>query len=510
MADAFVNDQQPETNYGYLDWLRTEASTKQSVSYLRFDVPPLTEAIETATLRVFAERNSAIGYDVRRVADNSWDELTITYSTAPPVGNVVDSSGAFDRGTWTSVDVTPLVTGGGELTVAMTTAEPGRMTRYSSREAGLTSPQLVVSVATGDGDAVAPTTPTQLSATAQMSGGVTLSWLPSTDDVGVTGYTIYRDGGRLATVGATLTTYADISVAPLTSYSYTVDAFDGAGNHSAQSIPALVTTPAAVGDPVITAAGDICGGCEATAVLVEAIDPTYALTLGDNQYSDGALSEYLADYDRSWGRFKSETYPAPGNHDWHTANAQGYRDYFGTRADPDGDGNTWYSWNVGNWHLISLDSDCGDVGGCGAGSPQYEWLAADLLADAHQCTLAYWHHPRFSSGTTHGGRTSVQPFWELLYDEGAEIVLSGHEHNYERFGPQSPTGEADPEGITEFVVGTGGAGHYPFGNPEPNSLVRNATTSGVLKLALHTRSYDFQFVSVAGEGFTDSGSGSCS
>lgn len=509
VADAFVVDAKPLANHGNDDTLYTDSSPKTFVSYLRFDVRGLIGSVETATLRLYAETSNRIGYDVRRVSDNTWDELSITYSNAPPVGEVVGSSGPFDGGTWTSVDVTPLLTGNGEVSVALTTTNRLGLTRYDSRETGSTSPKLaLVTEAT---DTELPGIPSGLTATAQSAGEVDLSWSAATDNVGVTGYTIYRDGAELATVDGSTTTYADTSVEPLTTYSYTVDAFDRASNHSDQSIPALATTPEAIdtSGPVITAAGDICGDCEPTARLVETIAPTYALTLGDNQYPDGALPQFLADYDLSWGRFRSETYPAPGNHDWHAANAQGYRDYFGARANPDGDGNTWYSFNVSNWHIISLDSDCGEVGGCGVGSPQYDWLKADLAADIHQCTLAYWHHPRFSSGTNHGGSTAVQPFWELLYDDGAEIVLSGHEHNYERFAPQSPTGSADPNGITEFVVGTGGAGHYPFGTPEPNSLIRDAATFGVLKLVLHPSSYDFQFVPVPGRTFTDSGTASC-
>jgi Calcineurin-like phosphoesterase len=327
--------------------------------------------------------------------------------------------------------------------------------------------------------------------------------------VGVAGYSIYRDGAQLATADGSATSFLDASVAPATTYTYAMEAFDAAGNRSGLSLPVSATTPAAGGDPVITAAGDICGNCEPTAQIVESIDPTYALTLGDNQYPDGALGEYLSDFDLSWGRFLDKTYPAPGNHEWHTPGAQGYRDYFGVRADPDGDGNTWYSFDVGAWHVVSLDSDCAEVGGCGPGSPQYDWLEADLAADAHRCTLAYWHHPRFSSGTTHGGSVAVGPFWELLDAAGAEVVLSGHEHNYERFAPQSPTGVADAGGIVEFVVGTGGNCCYPFGSPEANSLFRETGTIGVLELTLHPDSYEFRFVVAPDGASIDSGGASC-
>lgn len=253
---------------------------------------------------------------------------------------------------------------------------------------------------------------------------------------------------------------------------------------------------------VITAAGDICGkndpkSCAGTANRVLAIDPVVALTLGDNQYYEGSLSQYRNAYDKSWGKFKARTRPSPGNHEYLTAGAQGYRSYFGIS------GRTWYSFNVGDWHLVSLDSNCSRIGGCGPGSNQYQWLAADLASDSHRCTLAYWHHPRFSSGTEHGGTTAVQPFWSLLAAEHAELVLTGHEHHYERFSKQN--------GITEFVIGTGGVAEpgYPFGSPEPNSVKRIRGIKAVGKFTLNTGGWSMQLVTALGE-VKDSASSSCS
>ena len=261
----------------------------------------------------------------------------------------------------------------------------------------------------------------------------------------------------------------------------------------------------AAADPVIAAAGDICGSptdCAPTAALLGQINPTRVLTLGDNAYQDGSPSQYTSYYDPNWGKYKTKTSPAPGNHDYHTSGGAGYFGYFGSQAPA-----PYYSFDLGSWHLISLN---GEVS-VSTGSAQETWLKADLAAHPGQCTLAYWHEPRFSSGSVHGSDSSFDPFWRDLYAAGADVVLNGHEHNYERFAPQNPSGQTDSKGIREFVVGTGGAdeGSYPFGTPVANSEVRKSTTHGVLKLTLHPGSYDWQFVPAAGSSFTDSGSGSC-
>ncbi len=270
------------------------------------------------------------------------------------------------------------------------------------------------------------------------------------------------------------------------------------------------STPAATpagSNEVLLAAGDIasCGskGDEATAKLLDGLQGTVA-TLGDNAYGSGTASEYANCYDPTWGRQKARTRPAPGNHDYKTPDAAGYFGYFGTAAGKPGAG--YYSYDLGTWHVIVLNSNISmDVG-----SAQETWLTKDLAAHPAACTLAYWHHPRFSSGSTHGSDAMSQAIWQDLYDNGAEIVLVGHEHNYERFAPMDASGAADSAtGIREFVVGTGGASHYPFGTALPTSEVRNSDTFGVLQLTLHDGSYDWKFIPVAGKTFTDSGSGKC-
>jgi hypothetical protein len=263
---------------------------------------------------------------------------------------------------------------------------------------------------------------------------------------------------------------------------------------------------------VLVGAGDIAScngpGDEATAKLLDNIAGT-VFTVGDNVYPDGTATEFGQCYDAAWGRHKARTRPAPGNHDYHTEDASGYFNYFGAVAGDPAKG--YYSYDLGAWHIIVLNSNCKEVGGCEAGSPQEQWLRADLAAHPTTCTLAYWHHPRFSSGK-HGSAPEMQAFWEALYAYGADVVLAGHDHSYERFAPQDPSGKRDEvRGIRQFVVGTGGAKLRSFEENLPNSEVREAETWGVLKLTLHPTSYAWKFipVPVKGKTFTDSGSATC-
>lgn len=229
------------------------------------------------------------------------------------------------------------------------------------------------------------------------------------------------------------------------------------------------------------------------------------LTLGDNQYSQGRLGAFEGSYEKTWGRFKAATYPAPGNHEYYMDGASGYYAYFGDAArDPE---KGYYSFDLGAWHLIALNSNCDPVGGCGEGSKQLEWLKKDLAENQGKCTLAYWHHPRFSSGR-HGSNGTYDSFWQVLTNAGAELALSGHDHNYERFAPQTPGGEATTEGVRQFVVGTGGKGLRPIKKARDNSEVFVSDAFGVLFLTLNEGSYDWSFVSTSGETL-DSGTESC-
>ena len=271
----------------------------------------------------------------------------------------------------------------------------------------------------------------------------------------------------------------------------------------------FASSATAVGDPVLVGAGDIawCGGTgdSATAALIRKI-PGTVFDAGDNAYQYGSTADYANCYDPTWGAFKSRTRPAPGNHEYMTSGARGYFGYFGVRAGSSSKG--YYAYDLGRWRIYALNSNCWAVGGCQRGSPQEVWLRHDLAAHPHSCVLAYWHHPLFSSGT-HGNDAEVRPFWDDLYAAHGEVVINGHDHDYERFARQTPSGSLSARGIREFVVGTGGRSHYPFRTIRPHSRVRNSTTFGVLKLTLHPTSYDWRFVPVAGRTFADSGSTSC-
>jgi hypothetical protein len=263
-------------------------------------------------------------------------------------------------------------------------------------------------------------------------------------------------------------------------------------------------------DRVLIGAGDIAscasGGDERTADLLDGIRGT-VFTTGDNAYERGSATEYAECYDPSWGRHLARTRPTPGNHEYGTSGAAGYRGYFGARALDEG--RTYYSYDLGGWHLVALDSNCAAVGGCGVGSPQEQWLRLDLARNPTDCTIGYWHHPRFSSGA-HGSSTAVAPLWQALEDHGAEIILAGHDHDYERFAPQTAAGVADPEtGIREFVVGTGGRSLYAFGTPLPNSQARSNSTAGVLKLTLYGGRYTWQFMPATVGAYSDSGGDEC-
>ena len=267
------------------------------------------------------------------------------------------------------------------------------------------------------------------------------------------------------------------------------------------------------GDPVFIGAGDIAE-CDshsyATDSLIDTM-PGTIFTAGDNAYPNGSDSDYVNCYAPTWGKEKARTYPALGNHEYNLGNANAYFNYFGTSwGYPTG----YYSYDLGSWHIIVLNSMGNPYVSTDAGSPQEQWLKADLAAHTNLCTLAIWHHSRFYSPistTDNGDQASVKSFWVDLYNAGADVVVGGHEHMYERFAPQDANGVADPEaGIREFVVGTGGAGlGGAYTSVRQNSEVRNNATFGVLRLTLHAASYDWQFIPIRGQTFTDSGSGSC-
>jgi hypothetical protein len=452
-ADAQVSEANPTANYGALGRLLVDGGADPDVaSYLRFDVSGVTAPVQRATLRLWVQSDggSQNGPEVR-VTGTSWSEAGLTWSNRPaPTGGVLDYKGALAGSTWAEYNVTSAVTGNGAVGfVLLPESNDGAV--FDSRQ-GANKPQLVLYTNSTETPTPTPTaTPTRTP----------------------------------------------------------------------------TPTPAPTGDPVVMAAGDnVCGAdssggsCKqmATSDLVVAAAPQAVLVLGDVQYECGEASDFTSFYDPSWGRVKDRTHPAVGNHEYRTstdpahdcygnpAGAQAYFDYFGAAAGQMGKG--YYSFDLGAWHLIALNSNCSKAGGCGVGSAQERWLRADLAAYPTACTLAYWHHPLYSSG----GRatTATKALYQALYDFNADLILTGHDHTYERFAPQNATGgRDDARGIREFVVGTGGRNLTSWATIAANSQVRNNSTFGVLKLTLHPRSYDWVFVPIAGQSFSDSGSTAC-
>ena len=290
-------------------------------------------------------------------------------------------------------------------------------------------------------------------------------------------------------------------------------------------------------DPVIVAVGDLAcqslthgqgvGACRSGEIadLIRDIDPDRFLALGDIQYNNGKLSEFLRVWDVQFGDLGEIIAPAPGNHEYGTTDAAGYFAYFGAAAHP---AHGYYSFDLGEWHIVSLNSDiCGDDPGCGPGTPQGDWLRADLAANADAtCTLTFMHHPRYDwrpyqkwmvdDGTTQFGGSETAPLvplWDVMYDHGVDVVLNGHNHLYQRWAPQDADGNAVSDGAIQFTVGTGGRSLYPFGPPPmPENLDATQNKAfGVLQMTLHADSYDYGWVPLAGEpAFEDAGTVACS
>jgi len=394
-----------------------------------------------------------------------------------------------------------------------------------------------VSVQVANGATPSDTTPptvwvTSPAAGATVSGTVTLA-ADASDAVGVTQAKWYVDGVEVAWDGAA-PWQASWSSTTVASGLHTIfaKAADAAGNWGTSptiSVTVATVTPTPTptptpapspGDPVIAAAGDIAaaqlspgttsGGQWLTDDLLDQIRPNAVLTLGDHVYETSTLAAFSTYYTPNWGRFKSITRAINGgSHDFYGGGD--YYTYFGQNAGPAPYAS--YSYDIGAWHVVAINNYCSDshVGGCGVGSKWYTWLKNDLAAHPAKCTLAYWHQPYWTSGSNHAPYTAVRDYMDLLYSAGADVLLSAHNHQYERFAPMDPAGRRDDtRGIQEFVVGTGGRSFYGFNStPAANSLARNNNTFGVLKLVLHPTGWDWRFMPVAGQSFTDSGSSSC-
>lgn len=394
----------------------------------------------------------------------------------------------------------------------------------------------------GGGGGTPPPPPTGVTATNVGSNRVDLSWNAS---AGATSYNVLRTPSPNPG-STTTTTFADTSVQPSTQYSYTVVAVNASGSSAPSSPPVVVTTPpgGGGGGNVVGAAGDIAcdpadaaynGGngtstrcrMKATAQLLTNVD--HILAVGDQQYECGGLAAFNQSYGQSWGvaGLKNKTHPiladeeyaSSGGTDCGAPGADGYFSYFASvlAAQP---GNTaedptkgYYSFEIGAWHVVALNSECSEIGGCSQGSPQYNWLQADLNASSTQCTLAYWHTPRFAS-KKNGPQVNAATlgFWNLLQNEGAEIVLGGNSHFYERLAPRLPSGTLNANGIRQFVVGTGGKSHGGLADPGlrlPGSEAGQRTEFGVLKLTLNASSYSWNYDVEGSSSFADTGTTGC-
>jgi len=531
VADSYVSRKNPSKNFGAETRLYARTGPIMR-SYVRFSVSglPADATVTRATLQVYSPSGSAVTLEAHRVANTTWGEGTINFNNAPAFdASATASSGPFPAGQWLSLDVTRLVAGNGAVSLVLTTTSQ-TTTSLASREDTALPPSLLVETTVPADAAPTNTSPPAVLGNPQPSETLTAqpgAWT-GTQPVDYT-----YQWQRCQPDGLSCTDLADAEassyvVAPDdagNTLRVEVTATNGAGSATAVS---AVTSVVGESDPVIAAAGDIAcdpqstsfnnGAGTATACRQQhtsdlLLDPTVfpsltaVLPLGDLQYENGAYTKFLSSYDPSWGRLKAITRPVPGNHEYVTAGAASYYQYFGSTAGDPAKG--YYSYDLGAWHLIALNSNCGPVGGCASGSPQEQWLKADLAATQSTCTLAYWHHPRFSSGGEHGNDSTYDAFWRDLYASGADVILVGHEHDYERFARQTPGQVPDTRGIREFVVGVGGRSSYTFSTAQPNSEVRITQQFGVLKLTLHGSSYSWELVA---ENHTvlDSGTTTCS
>lgn len=349
-----------------------------------------------------------------------------------------------------------------------------------------------------NGDTTPPTAPSGLTSTGTTSSSVSLRWTAATDNVGVTGYEVLRNGSVVGTTSGT--TFTDTGLASGTAFTYTVRARDAAGNLGPASNSVQVSTqPPGPGDSItVVAAGDIASLTNRqhyeTAKLIDQIKPNHILTVGDNQYDSGKLSEFTAHYDKSWGKYKSITHPATGNHEWED-DLKGYKAYFGAQAYPQG--KPYYSWDAGEFHFVSFDSY--PLYDNGSDSTQLTWLKADLAANTKPCVIGYWHHPRFNSGE-YGDKSVMAPLWNAFADAKADLVLAGHDHHYERLKPLNKSGSVDEtNGLRSAIVGIGG--DYLYNDVKPRAGVEKwfADSHGVLKLTLSGRSYSWEVIDTAGK-----------
>jgi PKD repeat protein len=505
-ADGYVRSAKPTSNYASATDIRVRSASDTYTGYVQFTVDGLTAAPSRVVLRLFVTDASPDGGAVWPVT-SSWSEATLTASTAPTYsGPALGDLPRASLGSWVEADVTQAVTGNGTYSFAIG-PQSGNSVLYSSRE-GANPPQLVISGAgTPPPPPAAPVasfSATPTSGTAPLavtftdtSTGTPTSWAWDFDNDGTTDSTAQNPTHTYSSAGT---------------YSVRLTVGNAGGNDTltrTDLISATTPPPPDPGAAVLVGAGDIakCTSTvdEATAALVEAI-PGAVFTAGDNVYENGTATEFANCYDPSWGRFRSRTRPTVGNHEYGTTGASGYFGYFGAAAGEAGKG--YYSYDVGSWHIVALNSECSIVS-CAAGSVQEQWLRADLAAHPTACTMAIFHRPLFSSAST-SGATAVRPLWQALYDANAELIVNGHAHVYERYAPQRPDGTLDLQrGIRQFTIGTGGVAHAGAGTLKPNNEVFENVSYGVMKFTLRAGGYDWQFIPIPGDTLNDAGSGTC-
>ncbi|MGH2922047.1 MAG: LamG-like jellyroll fold domain-containing protein, partial [Gaiellaceae bacterium] len=517
-------------------WLKTSVNGDRSVIGKRasnryWHVEVTDDSSHAGQLRATVRGGSGTrqAYSLVRVDNGAWHHVVVLFDRDAGITFYVDGVPSG----FTAAGIGGDLSNSGELQLAKTgnlgsfngdldevavyraLLTPARIqAHYEASAVDVTAPVVVLS-APADGSSTADVTPA-FSGTAGTAIGdsttVTVQIFAGPDTSGTLVQTL------TATRAGTGSYSTDADTLALGTYTARSQQSDAAGNVGLSTANTFTVTeapppppPPPPSDPVLIGAGDIAScdefaGDDQTAALLDLFPSATVFTAGDNVYISGTAAEFANCYEPSWGRAKSRTRPSPGNHDYDLGNANGYFGYFGAAAGNPAEG--YYSYDLGSWHIIALNSNCSSVGGCGLGSAQEAWLRADLAAHPADCTLAYWHHLRFNSGRVHRASvaTWVQPFWYALYEYGADVVVSGHEHLYERFLPQNPSGGLDlTYGIPQFTVGTGGFFLYDFGSLRPNSAAQNNTDYGIIKFTLHSGSYDWEFVPIAGGTYTDSG-----
>jgi hypothetical protein len=513
IADSRVLQSSPTVNSGTVTRLDVDSPGEQS--YLRFNVTGVTGTVQTATLRLFV-RNGSSNAPSLSVTSNTWTETGITWNNKPAaIGPAIADVTNASSGTWSEYDLTGDITGNGTYNfVLLPDGSDG--IQYDSRE-GASPPQLVVSSG-GAGPTNAPPIAGDDSASSLAGTPVTIN--VATNDVDPDG-NLDPASATTTCAGCTTPTNGALIENANGTFTYTpASGYTGTDTFTYQICDTLnscdtatvtiTITPTGGGGEVFVGAGDI-GDCsrtgdDATANLLDNI-PGTVFTIGDNANPSGSAANYANCWGPTWGRHEARVRPTLGDNDYESSStAAPYFANFGASAGAAPGG--YYSYDLGAWHIIHLNSNCSRIGGCRANSPQGQWLQADLAANQRACILAIHHEPLFSSK---GGDSDMRDFWTPLYAAGADVVLSGHRHNYERFAPQTPTGVVDPvRGIRQFVVGTGGSGLSKFGSSvAANSQVRNDSTHGVIRFTLHPTSYEWQFMPIAGQTFTDSGSATC-